>query len=194
MTRTIIVLGFCLSLGAPAFAGALQPEVLPPSHEPASGTARERLADLLASDSIDRIDVVATTFNTAMSRIYTTADLVLQSLETVFDDTATAYDVVAAVVVALDDHEVRTSAIISGEPVFMILDEEDATTLAEVIATVSRLVAAHGVTSAPRATAERIFRLLVVDTELPLAPLEQYRSQLHELMELSHDSQAELLR
>lgn len=194
MSSTLLRIGLCVTLAATA--GATEP----PDDTAASWSVadvraeRERLADLLASDAIERIDVVATTFSAAMDRIYTAVDRIFAGLETELNDPTRLREVTAEVIVALDDHQVRTSTLMTGEPVFMILDDDDAETLATVVTTATRLVLAHDGRSAPRATAERVFRLIVIDTEAPIPPLEQYRNRLHELVQMSPESRAELLR
>ena len=184
---TISVLGLCLmmAVAAPANDPWIDDQVR---------VERERLADLLASDAIDRIDVVATRFDDAMDRIYTAVDGILAQLEPVLDSPAAAREIATDVILALDDHEVRTSTVIAGTPVFVIIDDADAQLLANVVATATRLVIAHHNGPAPRATAERLFRLIVVETEEPIPPLEQYKNRLLELDNLSYDSLAELLQ
>ena len=151
--------------------------------DPGFDDARERLADLFASDEIDRIDFQAMTFDAAMGRIYVTVDGVLANVGDRFADPEDAVRYARAVIEAFNRHRPRglTTTFEEGAD-FAITDEAAAVTLGEMLGESTRLVREHtGPDASPeriRAAATSLFRSVVLEPDGGMSYVEQYREHV----------------
>ena len=159
--------------------------------------ARERLADLLASERMERVEFSAASYDRAMALIYTAVDTYLAEAVPRLGgvETAEAYGV--EVFEALDAHRIRYADEdgydLTGERRIVVSTESEAEALGELAAEVASMLhdahAGRGV--AVQAAARRIFEgmLPVEGNGQPL--VEQY---LVRLRTLSGPDRRELLR
>lgn len=157
---------------------------------------REALIDLLASDQIERIDFVATTFEGAMSSVERVAEQVIVRGSEVFANPEETGAVCADVIAALNSFRPRTEGyVFNSELTFVILDTDDADALAELIVTAAQIVDAD---PAARITAksatENLLRGVVLDVEAGVPPVVQLLEHVQSVVELPAAERAKFLR
>lgn len=178
-SRAALVAAMFVGLAAPAaVAGAEQQDA-----DPARATARERLADLFASDDVERVNFLATTFDEAMARIYVAVDELLATAGERFDAPDEAAEVAAEVIEAFDSHQPRGLATTFLEGDELVVDgPEDAATLGSLLGTATALVRDHtGPDATPdrvRASATALFRSVVLEPDGGMSYLGQYREHV----------------
>ena len=147
--------------------------------------ARERLTNLLASDSIDRVEFKALNMEVAIERIHLTVDTFLSSFESL-GNIGHATTSALLVTKALDDHRIQynTAAYRSGEA-FRIESDYDARELGRLIYETSLII--HRLTDEGRRSssiqdiATSIFEGIGYDSESGHSILYQYRARVREL-------------
>jgi len=193
-SRTALVAALIVGMAASAaVAGAEQAD-----DDPAPAAVRERLADLFASDDVERINFLATTFDEAMTRIYLAVDELLATAGERFDTPGEAAAVAAEVIESFDSHRPRGLAMTFLEDDELVVDgPEEATTLGSLLGTATALVGEH---TGPGATPERIrasatalFRAVVLEPDGGLSYLEQYRAHVERVAELSRSDRVRFL-
>ena len=122
--------------------------------------ARERLADMLASEDFEKVDVSAASFDRAMDLIYTAVDAYLDGSVPLLGDAETAGEFGSDVLQGLNDHTMyyadENGYDIVGRRRLLISSEKDARDLGEVLAMVVRLL--DGAHVRPGATARSAAR------------------------------------
>ena len=182
-----------------AVAAAGVPEAEPQAvpHDAAYGQAREQMADLLASEEFDKVDVSAASFDRAMDFIYLAVETYLDKAIPGLGDVETAREFGVDVLRGLNDHKIRYAGdsgyALAGKRRVLISGEEDATNLGELLADVAVLIhEGHGKPGVDaRKAAGRIFEgmLPVEGTDQPL--VSQY---LVRLRMMSKADRKELLK
>jgi len=93
--------------------------------------AREQMADLLASEEFDKVDVSAASFDRAMDFIYLAVETYLDQAISGFGDVQTAREFGVDVLQGLNDHNIRYAGdsgyALAGKRRVLISGEEDAT-------------------------------------------------------------------
>lgn len=154
--------------------------------DPAWKAARERLADTLASESVEQVEIKATTFDEAMSLIYRVTDTYLDGAGARFSDPATAAEYGVRVVEGLDKHKVTPTvkSLVGGEHL-VVVTQDDARALGQLLletATIIRRIDQGGtVRLSIRDTAARIFGSFLYDSEVGIPLVQQYLEQAREL-------------
>lgn len=192
MTVRMLVIVFTL-LGVAALAAAEQPatpSTYDPENDPACAHAREQVADLLASDAIERIDVVAMTFDDAMELIYTTVDGILARAMDRFEDPVGAAAFASDVVEAFDSHEPRgLSMTFLEDAEIEITDSDKAESLGALLGAATVLVRQHvGADASPervRAAATGLFRSVVLEPDGGMSYLDQYLTHVETVAAMS---------
>lgn len=148
--------------------------------------ARERLADTLASESVEQVEIEATTFDGAMALIYRVTDTYLGGAAARFSDPATAAEYGVRVIEGLEKHKVTPTVktLVGGEHL-LISSGDDARALGELLlttATIIRRIDEDGkVRLSVRDTAARIFNGFLYDSEVGIPMVQQYLEQAREL-------------
>jgi len=156
---------------------------------------REDLVDLLASDQIDRVDFVATTFEAAMSRVERVADQVITRGSEVFESPEETSEVCKHVIASLNTFRPRTEGYVTGELLFVILDVDDADALAELIVTTAQLVDSDSKARiTPGPSAETLLRGVVIDIEAGISPVDQLLEHVRVVAALPADQQAKYFK
>ena len=156
---------------------------------------REDLVDLLVSDQIERLDFVATTFDGAMSRVEQVADLVLARGVETFETPDETAAVCGQIIESLNSFRPRTEGYVFGELTLVILDEDDAESLAELIVTAAEIVNGDPVArNTVRPSIERLMRGVVIDIEAGVPPLEQLLEHVRSVAALPADERVKFLR
>ncbi len=154
--------------------------------DPGWKAARERLADTLASESVEQVEIEATTFDEAMNLIYRVTDTYLAGAESRFSDPATAAEYGVRIVEGLDKHTVTPTVktLVGGEHL-VVASEDDAQALGQLLfetATIIRRIDEGGtVHLSVRDTAARIFNGFLYDSEIGIPLVHQYLAQAQEL-------------
>jgi len=138
--------------------------------------AREQMADLLASEEFDKVDVSAASFDRAMDFIYLAVETYLDKAIPGLGDVETAREFGVDVLRGLNDHKIRYAGdsgyALAGKRRVLISGEEDAKDLGELLARVATMI--HGgrkrVSIDTRSAARKIFEgmLPVEGTGQPL--------------------------
>lgn len=135
---------------------------------------REPLVDLLASDSIERVNFVATSFDGAMDRIELAVDLMFEVVVNRGVPVQEAGGILGEVIRALDGFNPRMDGYDFGRLTVVILDSDDARRLGELVGLSASLVESDPASrAAVQVSAKNLFRGVVIDTEEGIAPLEQ---------------------
>ena len=157
-------------------------------NDAAVAAARDQLVDLLASESIERIDFRAPTYDEALGLIETVAGDVLQRTRGTFPTPAQAVECIRTVAVTFDDHTPRgLSTTFFDQLSFPVSDQASAQELAEVLGDATVIVAQY---AGPDAAADRVataadnlFQTPILDpTEGQY--LRQYREELGRILAL----------
>jgi hypothetical protein len=160
--------------------------------------AREQLADLMASDQLDRIDFRAETFDGAMDLVYRAADAALERCRQDLRDPAETARVAGVVLDVFNSHTSRglaTTLMDSKE--FPITNPDDATALGDMVGIATLLVREY---AGPDASPERIqtaatnlFTTVVIDPDGGLSYLRQYLEHVQHVADLPIDERARFL-
>jgi len=191
----MVVVAVVLAAGV-AWAQATGPETAVPRDD-AYRQAREQLADLLASEDFDKVEVAASSFDRAMELIYRAVETYLDRAVPALGSIETAREYGVEVLGGLQDHTIHYADDdgydLAGERRLLISSESDAADLGELLARTAIMIHAahpgHGVEI--RTAARRIFdgMLPVQGTGQPL--VSQY---LVRLRTLTRSGQRELMR
>jgi len=170
-----------LLLAVATMAGAVLPDV---SHDAAYTRAREQMADVLASEKFEKVEVAAASFDRAMVLIYTAVERYLDEAIPALGNVDTARTYGVAVLRGLNDARIRWAGEdgynLAGKRRLLVSNEDDATTLGDVLARVAILI--HDGRPDPgadlRRAARKIFESLlpVEGTGQPI--VDQYLVQL----------------
>jgi hypothetical protein len=111
--------------------------------------AREQMADLLASEEFEKVDVSAASFDRAMDFIYMAVETYLDQAVPGLGDVESAREFGVDVLVGLNDHKIRFAGddgvSLSGKRRLLISGEQDAKDLGELLARVAMLIdGGHG--------------------------------------------------
>jgi hypothetical protein len=156
---------------------------------------RDVLVDQLASDQIDRIDFVATTFEGALARVERVADQILQQGTEVSDSPERTGEVCSRVIQGINGFRPRTDGYVFGKLTLMILDAEDADRLAELVVASAKIIEADPVARNTIVSAtEQLMRGVVLDIEEGTPPLEQLLEHVRVVATLPPQEQAKFLR
>jgi len=129
--------------------------------------AREQMADLLASEEFERVDISAVSFDRAMALIYMAVDNYLDQAVPGLGDVESAREFGVDVLIGLNDHKIRYAGddgvSLVGKRRLLISGEQDAKDLGEVLARVAMLIdGGHGRPGInARLAAQRIFEGMV---------------------------------
>ncbi len=146
-----------------AVMGVMAAESLEATDDAAYRRAREQMADLLASEDFERVDISAASFDRAMVLIYTAVDNYLDQAVPGLGDVESAREFGVDVLQGLNDHKIRyvgdSGYALAGKRRVLISGEEDATDLGELLAKVALLIhEGHGKPGIDaRKAARRIF-------------------------------------
>ncbi len=161
---------------AVAAAGVLEAESQAVPHDDAYRQAKEQMADLLASEEFEKVDVSAASFDRAMDFIYMAVETYLDQAVPGLGDVETAREFGVDVLQGLNDHKIRYAGdsgyALAGKRRVLISGEEDAKDLGELLAQVAMMI--HGgrkrVSIDTRSAARKIFEgmLPVEGTGQPL--------------------------
>lgn len=163
---------------------------------PVSAAApRDRLIDQLASDQIDRLDFIATTFDGAITRVERVADRILRDGAMVFDTPEETADVCSRIIEGIDRFRPRTVGYVTGELTLIILDDDDADALAELVVTTAKIIAADPTArNSVLPSTEKLMRGVVLDIEAGIPPLEQLLEHVRHVSNLPVEQREKFLR
>jgi hypothetical protein len=160
--------------------------------------AREQLADLMASDRLDRVDFRAETFDQAMDLVYRAVDTALERCRQDLRDPSDAARVAGDVLEAFNGHTSRglaTTLMDSKE--FPIANLDDATALGDMVGMATVLVREF---AGPDASPERIqkaatnlFTSVAIEPDGGLSYLRQYLEHVQHVADLPLDQRARFL-
>ena len=149
--------------------------------------AREQMADLLASEEFEKVDVAASSYDRAMTMIYIAVDTYLDQVVPTIDDVELVREFGIDVLKGLNEHRIHYAGDdgynLAGKRRLLISNDTDAEDLGEVLARVTLLI--HGGHGKPgfqaQRAADRIFEgmLPVEGTGQPL--VKQYLVRLRML-------------
>jgi hypothetical protein len=164
-----------------ALAAAVQPGAAPSTDPPAAGQsastshdaelkrAQDTLADLLASEQIDRIDFEAETYHQAMAHIQVVVDTILARNTEGSQEITVFADQAGQVIKALDSHKPRGLILTIGKDVdrIPVLDPGEARMLGELVGkTVSLIREQYGKHQVSYyEMSARLFRSVILDVE-----------------------------
>ena len=156
---------------------------------------RDVLVDQLSSDQIERLDFVATTFDGAITRVERVADQIMQGGTEILESPEETAEVCSRIIEAVDRFRPRTEGYVFGELTLIILDDQDADNLAELVVTTAEIIAADPTarnTVVP--STERLMRGVVLDIEAGIPPLEQLLDHVKHVSKLPIKQQEAYLR
>lgn len=123
------------------FAGAAEKEI---SHDAAYQKAREQMADLLASEDCQKIEVSASSFDRAMDWVYRAVDTYLEKAAPGLGGSERAGEYGVELLRGLNEHRVRYAEEdghdLVGDRNLLVSSEEDAVDLGELLARVAEIV------------------------------------------------------
>lgn len=136
-------------------------------HDAAYEQAKEQMADLLASEEFERVDISAASFDRAMEFIYIAVEEYLDLAISELEDVDYTREFGIDVLIGLNDHKIRYAGddgvSLAGKRRILISSEQDAKDLGELLARVALLI--DGGRGRPgidaRLAAERIFTGMV---------------------------------
>ncbi|HHQ49101.1 MAG TPA: hypothetical protein ENK19_09515 [Acidobacteria bacterium] len=177
----VVVMVVVIMTALPGVAGAATDEV---PHDAAYRRAREQMADLLASEKFDKVEIATASFDKAMALIYTAVDGYLARAIPALGGVETARKFGVAILEGLNDHTIHYADEggydLVGNRRLLISNQEDAEDLGELLAEVATLIrSAHGGVGVDvRRAARKIFEgmLPVAGTGQPL--VRQYLTRL----------------
>ncbi len=192
-------LGLALTCGL-AVAQSTQILVANVPHDGAYMKAREQIADLLASESLENVDFRAVTFDEAMNLIYTTTDSYLEGAIEPLGGIELAREYGAEVVAGLEDHKVRykndDGIDLVGDRVFAVKTVDEARQLGELLRRVAEIVhqarPGHGVSI--RRAAEKVFETLLPSAGTGQSLVTQYVVRLRTMTAADRKQLIEYLR
>ncbi len=141
---------------------AAEPQEVP--HDAAYEKAKEQMADLLASEEFERVDISAASFDRAMTLIYMAVETYLDQAIPGLGDVDYAREFGVDVLIGLNDHKIRYAGDdgvgLAGKRRILISGEQDAKDLGELLARVALLIdGGHGRPGIDaRLAAQRIFQ------------------------------------
>lgn len=160
--------------------------------------AREQLADLMASDQLDRVDFQAETFDQAMDLVYRAVDTVLERCRQDLRDPAETARVAGDVLEAFNGHTPRglaTTLMDSKE--FPITNLDDATVLGDLVGIATVLVREFvGPDASPerlQQAATNLFTSVVIEPDGGISYLRQYLEHVQHVADLPLDERARFL-
>ena len=178
----LMVLAIGVAATGVVFAGA-QGE----THDDAYRQAKEQMADLLASEEFEKVDVAASSYDRAMTMIYIAVDTYLDQVVPTIDDVELVREFGIDVLKGLNEHRIHYAGddgyTLAGKRRLLISNDTDAEDWGEVLARVTLLI--HGGHGKPgfqaQRAADRIFEgmLPVEGTGQPL--VKQYLVRLRML-------------
>jgi len=132
-----------------ALAGVAQAAAVGVPHDAAYLRAREQMADMLASEDFEKVEIAAASFDDAMGLIYTAVDGYLEQAIPALGDVDTARKYGVAILQGLNDHKIHyadeNGYDIVGKRFVLVSTGEDAKNLGELLARVAILIhGAHG--------------------------------------------------
>jgi hypothetical protein len=185
ITSVALLTGLVL-LGASAAVAEVQTaapvEETPANIEPAndrmtSEQARETLTDLLFSDTVDRIDIQATTYEEGTAYVTATADKIIEIGLPIFGDAQDVANRGVEVIRALNSSTARGLYATFGKDKQMIFvrDERQARTLGELVGTAMSIIYdEYGPGISYQAKAGNLFNKVRVDPEDSASMLDLY--------------------
>jgi hypothetical protein len=157
--------------------------------------ARDALADLLASDAIERLDFVATSMDQAMRRVDMVAEPFFADAYARLGDVEAAKQQCTAVIQGFNDHTIRLSSVGRMTGAIEITSDADARLAGELFTAVARLVERLepkiGEKVPPRRLARKIFSQTTIYETSAASPIAQY---LETVAGLAERSDEQLLR
>ncbi|MEN8165192.1 MAG: hypothetical protein ABFS37_13765 [Acidobacteriota bacterium] len=159
--------------------------------------AREQMADLLASEEFEKVEVSAISFDQAMSWIYLAVETYLDQAAPALGEGQEAREYGVEVLRGLNEHKVRFSGDdgydLVGDRNLLVSTEQDALDLGEVLARVAIMINESGVGSgiSVEIAAKRIFEGMLPAAGTNQSLISQY---LTTLRIMSKAEQRELLR
>lgn len=179
---------------SPQAAGAAAP------HDAAYLKAREQIVDLLASESVEKIEFVAVTYDEAMKLIYAAADSYLEGAIKPLDGVEPAREYGVEVLRGLEDHKVRykneDGIDLVGKRVLSIKTADEAGQLGELVRRVAEIVheATPGRGVSIRRAAEKVFETLLPSAGTGQSLVTQYVVRLRTMTSSDREQLIEYLR
>lgn len=140
MSRVVLVVFLVLV----ATTGVMAEDSQEVPRDEAYENAKEQMADILASEDFEKVDVSAASFDRAMDLIYLSAGKYLDYAIPVLGDTETAREFGVEVLQGLNEHKIRYAGddgySLVGKRRLLISGEQDALDLGEVVARVAILI------------------------------------------------------
>lgn len=156
-------------------------------HDAAYEQAREQMADLLASEDFERVDISAASFERAMDLIYIAVDKYLELAIPALGDAEAAREFGVDVLQGLNEHKIHYAGDdgynLVGDRRLLISGEQDALDLGDVVARVAILIeGAHGMPGINvRPAARKIFGGMMPAEGTGQAMITQYLVKLRML-------------
>ncbi|MCG6963600.1 MAG: hypothetical protein LJE95_10075 [Acidobacteria bacterium] len=179
---------------SPQASGAAVP------HDAAYMKAREQIVDLLASESVEKIEFVAVTYDEAMNLINTATDSYLEGAIKPLGGVEPAREYGVEVLRGLEDHKVRfkneDGIDLVGKRVLSIKTADEARQLGEVVERVAEIVheatPGHGISI--RRAAEKVFETLLPSAGTSQSLVTQYAVRLRTMTSSDREQLIEYLR
>lgn len=183
-----------------AVAQSPQAAVAAVPHDAAYLKAREQIVDLLASESIEKIEFVAVTYDEAMKLIYAATDSYLEGAIKPLGGIDPAREYGVEVLRGLEDHKVRfkneDGIDLVGKRVLAIKTADEARQLGEVVGRVAEIVheasPSRGVSI--RRAAEKVFETLLPSAGTGQSLVTQYAVRLRTMTSSDRKQLIEYLR
>lgn len=157
--------------------------------------AREPLIDLLASESIERIDFMSTSFDGAVGNIELAVDTMLETTKDVSLLPEESVRALAEVIRALDGFKPRRDGYNFDTLTLIVLDRGDAKQLGELIGmTTVMLLEDPASRAAVQVSAKTLFRGITLDSEEGISPLEQLLDHVKKVNKMPRSDRGKFFR
>ena len=186
----IVVMVFLMMVATTGVMAADSQEV---PHDAAYEKAKEQMADMLASEDFEKVDISAASFDRAMDLIYIAVEKYLDYAVPVLGDAETAREFGVDVLQGLNEHKIHYAGDdgynLVGDRRLLIAGEQDALDLGEVVARVAILI--EGARGMPginvRPAARKIFQGMVPAEGTGQSMISQYPRQAPDNVEIRHE-------
>ncbi len=168
---------------------------LPISAQISTNEVREPLIDLLASESIERIDFVSTSFDGAIGNIELAVDTMLETTKSAPSPPKETVRALAEVIRALDGFKARRDGYNFGSLKLVVLDQGDARQLGELVGLTAVMILEDPASrAAVQPSAKTLFRGLTLDSEEGISPLEQLLDHVKKVNEMPRSERGKFFR
>lgn len=157
--------------------------------------AREPLIDLLASERIERIDFISTSFDGAIENIELAVDTMLETTKSAPSPPEETVRALVEVIWALDGFKPRRDGYNFDTLKLIILDRGDARQLGELVSMTTVMILEDPASrAAVQVSGKALFRGITLDSEEGISPLEQLLDHVRKVNKMSHSDRGKFFR